>query len=111
MPDWSQTSAGRSGQDIVDVCRHLLAAPEDVHDVHGLPDLEQRRAHRLAPEHLSRVHRVGGEDAIAALPEVVGNVVGGLRRIGMGTQHGDATGTGEESTQVVVGSHRTFMAY
>ncbi len=111
MPDWSQTSPGRSARISSAWSADLCAATEDVEDVDGLGNLSQRGPHRLPPEHPACVDRIGGKDPIALAMQVVRDVVRGLPGIDVRAQHGDAAGPSEKCAQLVVGLHRTLKAY
>jgi hypothetical protein len=79
-----------------------IGATKHVDHVDLLGNLVKLATDRLAPELLADVLAVHGEDSVAPAVEVIGDVVGRARALGVGPQHGDDARLLQCSSKVLV---------
>jgi hypothetical protein len=91
--------AGRDG--LLDDAGQELRPPEHVDEVDGLPDVRERRDHRLSMDALAQRCRVHGDDAVAGALQVRADAV--ARAPGLGARSDDRDGARalEDATQVL----------
>src|SRR5882724_9755084 len=86
----------RQGQDLVGMTRQELGTAEDLDHVRRLGEAPQSRHGRRVVKALARELGIDGPDPIAAREQVRGNVVSGLRRAGLGAEHGHGLGLAKD---------------
>ena len=99
MPSWShRTFAPIAGRRVRDL-RHLLRAPEDVHDVHGHGDGVEVRVDRLAQDRRVERARIDRDDPVALALEVAHHEVARPVPVRGGADHGDGLRLGVDAPE------------